>query len=161
MGIFKGFWVFLKVLNVLLLLEIIAMNNSSYFSPTSDFFYLSLYLGIYLFAVLVFELRASYLLGRCSTTWATPPALFIYLFIGGTGVWTQHLVLATSMLPFEPHLQPSICYKIWIIEGKNFVYLLYLWVRLNEEMYIFSCYKELKQDTWSCLFTCTIFAKQK
>jgi hypothetical protein len=27
-------------------------------------------------AVLEFELRASRLLGRCSTTWATPPALF-------------------------------------------------------------------------------------
>jgi hypothetical protein len=48
-------------------------------------------LFIYLFnlAVLVFELRASRLLGRCSTTWTTPPDFFFGLIISQDRVsWT-------------------------------------------------------------------------
>jgi hypothetical protein len=32
---------------------------------------------LFFLAVWEFELRGSHLLGRCSTTWATPPALFL------------------------------------------------------------------------------------
>jgi hypothetical protein len=59
---------------------------------------------LFCFAVLLgFELRASWLLGRCSTTWATPPAVFMLItfemwshFIPGPA-WTAIFLF---MLPY-------------------------------------------------------------
>jgi hypothetical protein len=42
------------------------------------------------FLVLEFELRTSHLLGRCSTTWASPPALLVlFIFEIGACIYTH------------------------------------------------------------------------
>jgi hypothetical protein len=56
-----------------------------------------LFYFIYLFILVVLEIvpRPSWLLDRCSTTWATPNCFV--LFSGSTGVWTQVFALTRQV----------------------------------------------------------------
>jgi hypothetical protein len=62
--------------------------------------------------------RASYLLDRCSTTWATPPGLFCFscfsgrvshFCLGWPGLWSSYLCLLCS----QEHMA---CHHAWLID---------------------------------------------
>jgi hypothetical protein len=61
------------------------------------------------FVALELELRASCLLGRCSSTWATLPALFVLVFFfAGTWVCTQDLILARQAFYHLSHFASTV-----------------------------------------------------
>jgi hypothetical protein len=59
------------------------------------YIYANIYKYIYIYrGTVLLEFRALYLLGRCSTTWTTPTALFALVsFFCGIGIWTQDVYL--------------------------------------------------------------------
>jgi hypothetical protein len=69
-------------------------------------FFLSFFLQIFLFCSSRFDLRASYLLGSCSTTWATLPALFCVECFWDGGLTFILSSLASNRDP------PDLCFLI-------------------------------------------------
>jgi ACR3 family arsenite efflux pump ArsB len=61
-------------------------------------------LALFLMVILVFELRASHLLGKCSITWATPqaiPLLFCFFFVFQIG---SHAFQGANLRPWSSYL---------------------------------------------------------